>query len=157
MPRTYGATTSTSGMSRWTAQASSSERVAWAPAPSRTPETFTVPGQITMMLAPRLWICSATRAWAPAPTATMVMTAPTPITMPSMVSALRILLTRRALTAIRALARTFTSGPPRLSTSSSSEASPLGRVASSSRATSRSATGSSRVRWPSRKLRTRPA
>src|SRR5262245_12190361 len=57
------------------------------------------------MLEPRLWICSATRAWAPAPTATMVMTAPTPMTMPSMVRALRSLLTRSALTAMRVLAQ----------------------------------------------------
>ncbi len=59
------------------------------------------------MFEPRLWICSATRAWAPAPTATMVITAPTPMTMPSMVSALRSMLTRSARTAMRALDRTF--------------------------------------------------
>src|SRR6266849_3384920 len=94
-------------MSRSTAKASSSDSVAWAPAPSRTPPRLTVPGQMMMRFAPRLWICSATRACAPAPTATMVMTAPTPMTMPSMVSALRSLLTRRARTAMRALARTF--------------------------------------------------
>src|SRR5262245_52753888 len=64
------------------------------------------------MLEPRLWICSATRAWAPAPTATMVMTAPTPMTMPSMVRALRSLLTRSALTAMRVLAHSVMC-PPR--------------------------------------------
>ncbi len=69
---------------------------------------FTELGQMMITLDPRLWICSATRACAPAPTATIVMTAPTPITMPSMVSALRILLTRRARIAIRALATMFT-------------------------------------------------
>ena len=60
-----------------------------------------------IILEPRLWICSATRACAPVPTATMVITAPTPMTMPSMVSALRSRLTRSARTAIRALAQTF--------------------------------------------------
>ena len=63
------------------------------------------------MFEPRLAICSATRAWAPAPTDTMVITAPTPITMPSIVSALRSLLTRSARTAMRAPERTFTPRP----------------------------------------------
>src|SRR4029077_4089144 len=74
------------------------------------PET-TDPESTMIMLEPRLWICSATRAWAPEPPATMVMTAPTPITMPSMVRALRSLLTRRARTAIRALAHALLHTP----------------------------------------------
>jgi len=45
---------------------------------------------------PRLWICSATRAWAPAPMPTIAMTAATPMMMPSIVRALRSLFTRRA-------------------------------------------------------------
>jgi len=65
-----------------------------------------------IMLEPRLWICSASRACAPLPTATMVITAPTPMTMPSIVSALRKRFTRRARTAIRALAQTFTPALP---------------------------------------------
>src|SRR5438445_788912 len=58
---------------------------------------------ITMMrFEPRLWICSATRAWAPAPTLTMAITAPTPMMMPSMVSALRSLFPRSARSAMLA-------------------------------------------------------
>ena len=41
----------------------------------------------------------------------MVMTAPTPMTMPSMVSALRSLFTRSARTAIRALAHALVQTP----------------------------------------------
>ena len=86
------------------AQASSSVMVSWLPEPIRTPPDRIEPDRTMIMLEPRLWICSATRACAPEPTATIVMTAPTPMTMPSMVSALRSLLTRSARTAIRALA-----------------------------------------------------
>ena len=57
---------------------------------------------------PRLWICSATRACAPAPTPTIAITAPTPMMMPSIVSALRSLLTRSARIAIRTLCQAFT-------------------------------------------------
>jgi len=72
-----------------------------------------------IMFEPRLWICSATRACAPEPTATMVITAPTPMTMPSMVSALRSLFTRRARTAIRALAHALAQTPMRTSSTRS--------------------------------------
>src|SRR2546429_6489643 len=61
---------------------------------------------------PRLWICSATRAWAPAPTPTIAMTAATPMMMPSIVSALRSLLTRSARMAMRTLCQTLTRRPP---------------------------------------------
>jgi hypothetical protein len=68
--------------------------------------------EITMRrFEPRLWICSATRAWAPAPTATMAMIEPTPMMMPSIVSALRSLLTRRARAAVRAFSRIIQEGP----------------------------------------------
>jgi uncharacterized protein involved in outer membrane biogenesis len=52
-----------------------------------------------------LAICSAIRAFAPEPTAIMAMTALTPIMIPSMVKAERILLTLRALKAMRRLAK----------------------------------------------------
>ena len=52
-----------------------------------------------------LAICSAIRAFAPEPTAIMAMTALTPMMIPSMVRAERILLTLRALKAIRRLAK----------------------------------------------------
>src|SRR5437879_4297165 len=47
-------------------------------------------------LVPRDWIWSATAFWAPVPSATMVITAATPITMPSIVRAERSLLARIA-------------------------------------------------------------
>ncbi len=151
LPRQAGAAASTSGISRWMAQASSSVMVSWLPEPSRAPPWVTEPFRITIMFEPRLWICSATRAWAPAPTATMVMTAPTPMTMPSMVSALRSLLMRSARTAMRALAQTVMLRPP------PRRASSTGRVERSARASSGSFTASSRVTRPSRKLRMRRA
>ncbi|MNC88546.1 hypothetical protein D3C83_43680 [compost metagenome] len=49
-------------------------------------------------------IWSSTRAWAPEPIAIMVITAATPMMMPSMVSVLRSLFTRRARSAMRMLA-----------------------------------------------------
>ena len=52
-----------------------------------------------MRFEPRLLIWSSTRACAPAPTATIVITAPTPMMMPSIVSAERSLLTRSAASA----------------------------------------------------------
>ena len=54
----------------------------------------------------------AMRACAPEPTEIMAMTAATPMMMPSMVRMLRNLFTRRARTAMRAPARTFTPRPP---------------------------------------------
>ncbi len=94
-------------ISRWMAQASSSVIVSWLPEPIRTPPETAEPERTMIMLEPRLWICSATRACAPEPTATMVMTAPTPMTIPSMVRALRSRFTRSARTAMRALDKTF--------------------------------------------------
>src|SRR5437660_3696598 len=47
-------------------------------------------------LVPKDWIWSATAFWAPVPSATMVITAATPITMPSIVRAERSLLARMA-------------------------------------------------------------
>ena len=60
-----------------------------------------------MRFEPRLRIWSSTRACAPAPTATMVITAATPMMMPSMVSAERSLLMRSARSAMRRVARKF--------------------------------------------------
>ena len=48
-------------------------------------------------------ICSAIRRLAPVPTASMAITAPTPMMMPSMVRAERILFTFKARSAIRAV------------------------------------------------------
>jgi hypothetical protein len=54
---------------------------------------------------PMLAMCSVIWAFAPEPTAIMAMTALTPMTIPSTVRAERILLTVRALIAIRRLAK----------------------------------------------------
>src|SRR5262245_63875329 len=70
----------------------------------RTPPEVTEPGSSRIRLVPRPLICSSTRACAPAPTASMVITAGTPLMMPSMVSVLRSLFTRRARRAMRMLA-----------------------------------------------------
>ena len=83
------------------ATASSWVMLGRVPKPSRTPVVATLPGRMRMRLDPSARICSATRAWAPAPTETMAMTAPTPMMMPSIVSMLRIMLTRSERTAMR--------------------------------------------------------
>ncbi len=76
-------------------------RRALAPAPSRTPPVVTLPGSTIMMFEPRLLIWSSTSARAPAPIATIAITAATPMKMPSMVSALRSGLARSACSADR--------------------------------------------------------
>ena len=68
------------------------------------PAVVVLPDPTMIRLEPRLWICSATRARAPAPTA-MAMTAPTPMMMPSIVSVVRSVLTRRARRALRVFSR----------------------------------------------------
>src|SRR5262249_54242826 len=81
--------------------APSSGVVSCEPAPMRTPPWLIEPESTTSRFEPRLWICSAMRACAPEPTETIAMTAATPMMMPSMVSTLRSLFTRRARTAMR--------------------------------------------------------
>ena len=63
-----------------------------------------MPESTMIRLEPRLRICSATRACAPAPMAIIVTTAPTPMMTPSMVSAVRSRLVRSAATAIWSVA-----------------------------------------------------
>src|SRR5947199_272886 len=82
--------------------------VSWLPVPRRMPPEVALPESTMMRFEPRLWICSATRAWAPAPTPTIAMTAATPMMMPSIVRALRSLLTRSERMAIRTLCQTLT-------------------------------------------------
>src|SRR4051794_7609081 len=60
------------------------------------------------VLVPRLWICFWTATEEPLPTATRRITAPTPIRMPSMVSAERRPLPRMARTAIFMLSAVLT-------------------------------------------------
>src|SRR6185437_11396741 len=69
------------------------------------PEVVILPGIAMIRLLPRLEICSCTVCVAPVPTATVAMTADTPMTTPSIVSAARILLVRNAVKAILRLGR----------------------------------------------------
>ncbi len=59
-----------------------------------------------IMLVPADWICASMDVCAPVPSATIVITAATPMIMPSMVSAVRILLRPSALNAMRKIIRT---------------------------------------------------
>ena len=97
---TISETNSTSGTAR-TASASDSVIRLTAPAPCLTPPAVTAPGNTMIMLvpAPRIW--SSMAACAPVPSATIVMTAATPMIMPSIVSAVRSLLRASALKAMR--------------------------------------------------------
>src|SRR6185312_8613383 len=58
------------------------------------------PGEIEIRVVPSADIRAFTASWAPFPIATIAMTAPTPITTPSIVSTERILLARSAVIAI---------------------------------------------------------
>ena len=89
------------------ARASSSVRLCALPVPVRMPELVMLPERTTIRLLPMEAICSLMRCWAPDPTATIAITAATPMMIPSMVSAERILLTRSARSAIFMLAKIF--------------------------------------------------
>src|SRR6266481_6436239 len=58
------------------------------------------------VLVPADWICASIDDCAPVPSATIVMTAATPMIMPSMVSAVRSLFLPSALNAIRTIMKT---------------------------------------------------
>jgi hypothetical protein len=83
------------------ASASPNVRVGWVPAPILTPPEVVEPGRTIRRLLPMLAICSEILLLAPVPTASIVMTAPTPIMIPSIVRAERILFTFNALNDIR--------------------------------------------------------
>ena len=103
------------------ARASSSVSVSALPVPMRMPELVMLPERTMIMLLPMEAICCWMRACAPEPMATIAITAATPMMMPSMVSAERILLMRSAPNAICMLALSFFMTP----------APPLGRRAAS--------------------------
>ena len=86
---TRGATHLTVDTVRAIALTSSSVSEADVPAPPRAPDCWVDPGWTTSMLAPIEAICSDTRALAPRPIATMVMNAPTPMMIPSVVRSAR--------------------------------------------------------------------
>src|SRR5262249_56589496 len=87
--------------------ASASVTLGRDPCPLDTPPLFSAPEFNTMVLDPRLRISVWMRWLAPPPTAIMTVTDDTPRTMPSMVSALRSLLTRMARKAARVLLTSF--------------------------------------------------
>src|SRR5450759_5512937 len=99
-----GAAALTAGHSLRMAIISAYTRVLVAPQPMWVPPRVTVPEPTNRMFEPIAAICCCTCCWAPCPTPTIAMTAPTPIMMPSMVRLERILLRARARTAIRATA-----------------------------------------------------
>src|SRR5208337_542876 len=72
--------------------ASPTVSVELVPSPARTPLAVVAPGSTTSRLVPRLFICASTDDFAPSPTATIVITAATPMKIPSIVSAARSLL-----------------------------------------------------------------
>ena len=71
------------------------------PAPPRAPPALKLPGEIVIRFVPWALIASSICAVAPEPSATIAMTAATPMIMPSMVSTVRSLLRLSALKAIR--------------------------------------------------------
>ena len=79
------------------ASASPTVRVGCVPGPILTPPDVVAPERIMSKLLPMLEICSAICVLAPVPTASMVITALTPIITPSIVRAERILFTINAL------------------------------------------------------------
>ena len=101
---TPGATYCTPGTSR-IASASSGVNVLALPWPMRTPPCWKLPALTMIMLVPAAWICDSIDDCAPVPSATIVITAATPMIMPSIVSAVRILLRASALNATRSTIR----------------------------------------------------
>src|SRR5688572_20523851 len=98
---TPGAMYCTSGTSFLIASTSSGFRLAAAPDPPRTPPIVKLPAEMVTMFVPPALICASICACAPVPSATSVITAETPMIMPSIVSAVRILLRASAFRAIR--------------------------------------------------------
>ena len=107
-PRTEGAATSTAGTSSAIARASSSVSVCWLPRPQRMPPEVLGAREDDDEVRSHGADLLAIRCWAPAPTDTIAITAATPMTMPSMVRAVRSLLTRSEASAIRTAAQAFT-------------------------------------------------
>src|ERR1041384_4954894 len=106
---TFGVTMETLGTSRLIASRSStvSVLVPVSPVPLRTPPTFCAPALTKSRLVPILSICACTDADAPWPMLTIAITAETPMMMPSIVKAARILLRIRARKATRMIIKKF--------------------------------------------------
>jgi len=73
------------------------------PAPKLTPPLAAVPGNISRTLAPMVAMVFWMAAEEPVPISIMAMTAPTPMTMPRVVSSARIGLRRSAVMAVLAV------------------------------------------------------
>ena len=71
------------------------------PLPKLTPPLDAVPGMTSRLLAPMLAMVFCTAVLEPWPISVMAMTAATPMMMPSVVSAERMTLRRRARKAVR--------------------------------------------------------
>ena len=108
----YGAAPATSGTICAIAVTSGSVNVVRLPVPRLTPPLEIAPGMTTIRFAPRLSICASTAACAPAPMAIDVITAPTPMMMPSIVRIDRVTLRRSACQAIRIRPIRFMRAPP---------------------------------------------
>ena len=121
---------STPGTSAAIAAASSSVRLCREPAPRRTAPSLDEPGCTSRRLAPeRADLLGDLRCWAPLPTATMAITAATPMTMPSMVSALRSRFARNARTALRMHSHVHAAGPAPCAPAVLRQPAPRGRPA----------------------------
>ena len=95
----------------------------------RTPPCWKLPALTMIMLVPAAWICVSIDDCAPVPSATIVITADTPMIMPSMVSAVRILLRASALNATRSTIRNdMVRRPPRSSGSCASSSAAVRRL-----------------------------
>ncbi|MCG3163444.1 MAG: hypothetical protein JMDDDDMK_04871 [Acidobacteria bacterium] len=106
---TEGEIMATVGHSRLMASTSSTVKVLTLVelVPLRTPPKFIELEKIVSILVPMLEICCWIEACAPWPMLTMAITAATPMTMPSMVRAERILLRASARKAIRKITSMF--------------------------------------------------
>src|SRR5919108_2420149 len=87
------------------ASASSGISVLALPCPMRTPPCMKLPAETMIRFVPADWICASIEVCAPVPSATIVITAATPMIIPSIVSAVRILLRPSAFNAIRKIIR----------------------------------------------------
>jgi hypothetical protein len=108
--RKVGAAALTVGMSRRMAARSSHVSVGSEPKPPRTPAVLDVPCWMMRTFVPIAANASSTRALAPAPIAIIVMTAPTPMTIPSVVRSERSLFRRMDRSATLRVWNGFTTG-----------------------------------------------
>ncbi len=105
--RTIGATARTAGQSRWIASASCGVSVSTLPEPKLIPPLAAVPGNTSRLFAPMLSIVRWIAADDPCPISVIAMTAAIPMTMPSVVSAARVLFLETAVIEMRISGRSI--------------------------------------------------